>query len=38
MAGKVIVTTFDCPALSATRVKPTNRCGGVTTALTGWLT
>ena len=29
---------MDWPASSVTRVKPTSRCGGTTTLLTGWAT
>src|SRR6188472_3790612 len=36
--GNETVTVFDCPASSITRVKPTSRCGGTTTLLTGWAT
>ena len=36
--GNVTCTVFDWPASSVTRVKPTSRCGGTTTPLTGWAT
>ena len=36
--GNETVTVWDCPAPSVTRVKPTSRCGGTTTLLTGWAT
>src|SRR3954447_10450752 len=36
--GNRTSTVLDWPASSATRVNPTNRCGGTTTLLTGWAT
>ncbi len=36
--GKVTWTVFDCPGSRVTRVNPTSRWFGTSTALTGWWT